>query len=252
MARAVHVRPRSCGKSSASGSASKDVMPDQPSRALASARSSAWRFQSPPAKDTTTREAPFLALSASCAATSSWLLVTSVFRTYSAGMPKGPSGCHSEPAVPVICGSGKGGAGHPAHQDGRDHGGWRKLDFGPTSRSSSRVGWPAIRPGRARSGPLMRRPRSRRGTPAAAQDASWRSPPAPTPRITRLPDTCWSEATCLATHTTGCRGGLSRRTRAGLAWSPLPRPRARPCCRSAVFPTGDELVDRPAFWLPHL
>jgi hypothetical protein len=47
------------------------LLPDQPSSALALARSSAWRCQSPPAKDATTREAPFLALSASWAPISS-------------------------------------------------------------------------------------------------------------------------------------------------------------------------------------
>jgi hypothetical protein len=68
---------------------------------------------------------------------------------------------------------------------------------------------PAIRPGSTARAASVRRPRSRRGTPVASHDRSWRSPPTPMPSSTRLPETCCREATCLATQTTGRNGRIS-------------------------------------------
>ena len=110
-----------------------------------------------------------------------------------------------EPPVAVGRRPGQRGVGHAADDDRRDGGARCELHRGAVER---RPALPAIRSGSTASAASRRRPRSRRGTPAAAHDGSWRSPPTPTPSSSRSPDTCCSEATCLAAHTTGRSGTI--------------------------------------------
>ena len=115
-----------------------------------------------------------------------------------------------------------------------------------TSVPSISTALPATRSCKTSSAASVRRPRSRRGTPAAAQERSWRSPPTPTPNSSRPPDTCCNDAACFAAHTTG---------RSGRIITPYPSRsvvvggRGRGECHGAVDDRNararHELIDRP-------
>ena len=84
-----------------------------------------------------------------------------------------------------------------------------------TTSSPPGVSWaglPAMRSGSRRSASSVRRPRSRRGTPTASQDAACRSPPTPSPSSTRPPDRYCRVATCFAVQATGRSGTMSTPT----------------------------------------